>query len=50
MSPRASDDDPDTDDAPPRPDPAQVWAAYGVSVAAAFHIAVAALVLVNRSR
>ncbi|MFB7474832.1 hypothetical protein [Kitasatospora sp. NPDC056184] len=39
----ASDDDPDSDSV-------RVWAAYGVSVAAALHVLAAALVLINHSR
>ncbi|MET8626113.1 hypothetical protein ABZW30_20550 [Kitasatospora sp. NPDC004669] len=41
----------DSDDAPQPsiPDPARVWAAYGVSAAAGLHVVVAALVLINRS-
>ncbi|WP_405007072.1 hypothetical protein OHV13_26000 [Kitasatospora purpeofusca] len=38
------------DGSPPGPDPVRVWAAYGVSLAAAFHVVAAALVLINRSR
>ncbi|WP_053644725.1 ATP-binding protein [Streptomyces sp. XY431] len=34
----------------PTPDPVRVWAAYGVSVAAALHVVAAAVVLINRVR
>ncbi|WP_405007077.1 hypothetical protein OHV13_26035 [Kitasatospora purpeofusca] len=44
-----SSDDLDSDDSPAGPDPVRLWAAYGVSVAAAFHVVAAALVLISRS-
>ncbi|WP_159400716.1 hypothetical protein [Streptomyces sp. XY431] len=50
MRRQPSDDDLDSGDSPPGADPVRVWAAYGVSVAAGFHVVVAALVLINRSR
>ncbi|MDY0815789.1 hypothetical protein [Kitasatospora purpeofusca] len=49
MSRQPPDDDLDSDDSSPVPDSVRVWAAYGVSVAAAFHVVAAALVLINRS-
>ncbi|MCX4688879.1 hypothetical protein OG401_32070 [Kitasatospora purpeofusca] len=49
MSRQQPDDDLDSGDSTPGPDPVRVWAAYGVSVAAAFHVVAAALVLINRA-
>ncbi|WP_159394302.1 hypothetical protein [Streptomyces sp. NRRL S-495] len=49
MSLQLPDDGLDPDDSFPVPDPVRVWAAYGVSLAAAFHVLAAALVLINRS-
>ncbi|MFE6747665.1 hypothetical protein ACFVGM_17550 [Kitasatospora purpeofusca] len=48
MSQQPPDDDFDSDDSSPLPDPVRVWAACGVSLAAAFHVLAAALVLINR--
>ncbi|MFB8170264.1 hypothetical protein ACFC60_20165 [Kitasatospora purpeofusca] len=50
MSRQLPDGDLDPDDSSPVPDLARVWAAYGVSLAAAFHVLAAALVLIDRSR
>ncbi|MFF7589221.1 hypothetical protein ACFZCK_17195 [Kitasatospora purpeofusca] len=50
MSLQQPDDDLDSDDSFPGRDPARVWAAYGVSVAAGFHVLAAALVLFGRCR
>ncbi|MET9400093.1 hypothetical protein [Kitasatospora sp. NPDC002965] len=48
---------PSTDDdrcseggSPSGDDPVRVWAAYGVSVAAALHVVAGALVLIDRAR
>ncbi|MFB8204219.1 hypothetical protein [Kitasatospora purpeofusca] len=49
MSQQEPDDDLDSDDSAPDPDLTGVWAACGVSAAAAFHVVAAALVLINRS-
>ncbi|MFJ4792232.1 hypothetical protein [Kitasatospora purpeofusca] len=50
MSLQLPDDDLDPDGSSPESDPTRVWAAYGVSLAAAFHVLAAALVLIDRSR
>ncbi|MFC5664612.1 hypothetical protein ACFP3U_16660 [Kitasatospora misakiensis] len=51
MSRNPLDDDLGSKDVPPSdPDSVRVWAAYGVSVAAALHVVAAAVVLINRVR
>ncbi|MDY0810490.1 hypothetical protein [Kitasatospora purpeofusca] len=47
---RPPDDGPESGDASPGADPVRVWAAYGVSVAAALHVLTAALVLIDHFR
>ncbi|MFB8236746.1 hypothetical protein ACFC58_09350 [Kitasatospora purpeofusca] len=49
MSGQPPDDDFDSDDFSRLLNPVRVWVAYGVSLAAALHVLVAALVLINRS-
>ncbi|MEV6975177.1 hypothetical protein [Kitasatospora sp. NPDC093806] len=50
MNRQPSDDDPGFEDVPPSDtDPVRVWAAYGVSVAAALHVVAVAVVLINRA-